>query len=456
LDSKLKALALSLTIAGSVHASSFYIDPLYGEGTNDGSAARPWKSLQDVLDSDLVETRAWDSLPPKADSMLLLKNPGAPVKAGDTIWLKTGDYGDLRIQDMYNTDVITVAAVKGHTPRFRSVSLRSGSNWAFTGLQVSPEHGRGKKPRALFAIESHGFRGPVHDVWVENCMLSSAPDTSSWTAADWNERACSAIHAEGTRITLRNNHLKNVDFGLSVTASHSLIEGNTVENFSGDGMRGLGDYCVFQHNVVKNCYDVNGNHDDGFQSWSTGDDRKAGTGVVRGMVLRGNRIINFEDPEQPHRGPLQGIGCFDGMYADWIIENNVVIVDHWHGITLLGAVHCRIVNNTVIDLSEGRPGPPWIEIGNHKTGSASTGCMIRNNIVADLKFVGNTTVDHNLVVRDLGSVFSNVRGNDLSLKADSAAIDAGTRKMAPGTDIVGIHRPQGEAVDVGAYEFSGK
>ena len=46
------------------------------------------------------------------------------------------------------------------------------------------------------------------------------------------------------------------------------------------------------------------------------------------MVLRGNTIINYEDPGQPHRGTLQGIGCFDGMFVDWVIENNVVIVDH--------------------------------------------------------------------------------------------------------------------------------
>ena len=37
------------------------------------------------------------------------------------------------------------------------------------------------------------------------------------------------------------------------------------------------------------------------------------------------------------------------MFVDWVIENNVVIVDHWHGITLGGARNCRIVNNTVID-----------------------------------------------------------------------------------------------------------
>ena len=82
---------------------------------------------------------------------------------------------------------------------------------------------------------------------------------------------------DGTRMVIRNNRLLNVNFGISVNASHSLIAGNLVENFSGDGMRGLGDYTVFEYNTVKNCYDVNANHDDGFQSWSAGPD---GVGMV--------------------------------------------------------------------------------------------------------------------------------------------------------------------------------
>ena len=65
--------------------------------------------------------------------------------------------------------------------------------------------------------------------------------------------------------------------------------------------------------------------------------RESERGEVVGLVLRGNTIINYEDPDQPHRGTLQGIGCFDGMFVDWIIENNVIIVDHYHGITLSGA-----------------------------------------------------------------------------------------------------------------------
>ena len=184
---------------------------------------------------------------------------------------------------------------------------------------------------------------------MEQCRAQSVQDASGWTVEDWNSLACNGIQVDGRNMTVRNCILRNVDFGISVTAADSMIEGNTVENFAGDGMRGLGDNTTFQYNTVKNCYDVNRNHDDGFQSWSRGEDGRVGRGEVRGIVLRGNTIINFEDPGQPYRGTLQGIGCFDGMFVDWVVENNVVITDHFHGITLSGARNCRIVNNTVID-----------------------------------------------------------------------------------------------------------
>lgn len=444
---------LLVLIAAPVPAADFYVDPDRGDAANDGSAERPWRSLQEVLDQGLVESRAWASLPHKSDSSLVPKHPGAPVKAGDTIWLRSGYYGDLVVQGYYNAGCITIAAVEGHTPRFRSVRLRSSSHWALKALHVSPEFGSGEKPRTLIGLESHGWQGPVHDILVEDCVLRSAEDTSRWSAEQWNELSCNGIDADGTRMTVRRNRLKNVNFGISVSASHSLIEHNTIENFAGDGLRGLGDHCTFQYNLVKNCYDVNANHDDGFQSWSRGP-AGVGTGEVVGLVLRGNTIVNYEDAAQPHRGALQGIGCFDGMFVDWIIENNVIVVDHYHGITLAGARGCRIVNNTVLDPNDQRPGPAAIRVGKHKKGTSSSGCTVRNNLTSALSVQAgeDMTADHNLVVDDPSAVFVDAAARDLRLRKGSPAIDAGVADLAPKIDIAGTARPQGGAVDLGAYE----
>ncbi len=453
----LTLLSILLLTPLMVPAADFYIDPQSGSADGDGSASRPWASLQAVVDRGLIQSREWDALPYKADSSKLVsKNENGPVRPGDTIWLRTGDYGDVTIRKHYNAGPITIAAQQGHTPRLRSLLIQSSAHWAIQDLHVSPEFGEGPRKRNLIEIQSHGWNGPVHDVLVEGCVLRSADDTSQWSVEDWNTRAVSGIDAEGERITLRGNHLKNVNFGISVSASHSLIERNEIVNFAGDGLRGLGNYSTFQYNLVKNCYDVNANHDDGFQSWSNGPDG-VGTGEVVGIVLRGNIIINYEDPDQPHRGALQGIGCFDGMFVDWVVENNVICVDHYHGITLLGARGCRIVNNTVIDPNDRRPGPSAIRINKHKNGTASTDCVVRNNLVSALSVEGeNMTDDHNRVVERPEELFVNPGKFDFHLRKDASAIDAGTDALAPQIDADSATRPKGEAVDLGAYEYESK
>jgi len=435
-------------------AADFYVDPQNGSMSNDGSAAKPWRTLQEVVDAKLVESQGWESLPPDATTKLVAKNAGAPVKKGDTLWLRSGMHGSLDITGYYNLDWVTIAAEQGHTPKFSSVLVRSGAKWRLRGLTVSPEFVEPYEKRTLIKVESHNWQGPVSDIEVEGCEMWSKADVSAWTMENWDQLSANGIEAGGERIVIRNNRLKNVNFGISVGAKDSLVDGNVVDSFAGDGLRGLGDNTVFQYNTVKNCYDVNANHDDGFQSWSVGSGG-VGTGEVKGIVLRGNVIINYEDPNQPFRGTLQGIGCFDGMYVDWVIENNVIITDHWHGITLLGAKNSRVVNNTVMDLNAEDPGPPWIKIGAHKNGTAPEGCLVRNNLATAFTSADTGVIeDHNFIIKDPAALFVNPTAFDLHLLPGAIdAIDKGTSEQAPTADIEGIPRPQGSAVDLGAYEW---
>jgi parallel beta-helix repeat protein len=378
-----------------------------------------------------------------------LQNAINNSQGGDTILLNSGEYESLTISNLDNSLAIAIKANTGATPVFSSVRIQNSSYWNLKGFVVKPRHTNNAD--GTTAVYLNG-----QYLVFEDSTINYADDISGWSASDWLAMTGNGIRIEGEHLTIRNNIITNVDHGISGGATDSVVSGNRIINFRGDGIRGLGDRMVYHYNEIKNAYDVDSNHDDGFQSWSVGGGG-VGTGVVRNVTIRGNIIVNFENPNQPMKSTLQGIGLFDGIFENWIIENNLIVTNHWHGITILGAKNCRVINNTIIDTDTARPGPPWIRIANHKDGTPSSGVIVRNNLSTDFSLNTGVTSDHNIEfhMNELSTYFANPSEGDYRLNSTSPAIDAGGAENAPDIDIEGTKRPQGAAWDVGAYEYGG-
>ena len=121
----------------------------------------------------------------------------------------------------------------------------------------------------------------------------------------------------------------------------------------------LGDHTIIEGDYIAEAYDLqDGARRDGFQSWTTGPGG-VGTGTVTGVIIRNNTIIAFTDPERRFAGQPTGNRDVDGFFEEWVVKNNVVITNHSHGITFLGARDCTVINNTVLDLST----PPTRPLG---------------------------------------------------------------------------------------------
>jgi parallel beta-helix repeat protein len=379
-----------------------------------------------------------------------LQNAINNVQSGDTISLQSSDYGNLLINGKNNNSFVTIRAYTGATPIFSSISIHNSSYWKIYGVSIKPRYSSGAD--GTEAVDLDGDH-----LTIENCIINYSDDISGWTAADWLSKTGNGIIMDGDNINVINNTITAIDHGIACSSNNSLVSHNLIANFRGDGIRGLGNDDVYEYNTIKNEFDVDDNHDDGFQSWSVGPGG-VGTGTVYNVTLRGNTIINYEDPNQSYKGNLQGIGLFDGMFENWIVENNLIITDHWHGISFYGAINCKIINNTVVDNNNEPEPDPWIMVNDHKDGTPSSGVIVRNNIATDYSLTGGYTADHNIEItmNNASIYFNSPTGGtgDYHLINSSPAIDAGSGDDAPSIDKDGVARPQGSGWDLGAYEYS--
>lgn len=375
-------------------AATFYCDPLHGGPQGDGSAERPWGTIEEVLAAGLIQFCAADGQP---------RNAAAPVKPGDTILLRSGWHGVLRIPVGYNERPITIAADRGHTPQLGWVEIGEGSNWVLRRLMVSPSLAPSPLPRVPRTLVSLGERrsDASEGLVIEDCFIFSVRDTSKWSAEDWVKKPQSGIWLgrHGKKHMARNNYVANTRFGIELCAPECLCEGNVVDNFSGDGIRVTRDGQIVQYNVIKNNFvgaqDGDDNHDDGMQAFLF----NVGTGTLRDVVVRANIIVERETDGLPFVNPLQGIGFFDGPLVHFTIERNVVCVRHWHGITLCDAQECTIQDNVCYSRWPGRM-RPWISLGQKK--NLAKGNTVRNNLAHSFNFKADAEVkaDNNAEVSE--------------------------------------------------------
>jgi parallel beta-helix repeat protein len=425
----------------TISATNYYADPINGSMSNSGSSASPWSSLEDVMNSSNTFT------------------------AGDIIFLRTGNHGFPKINKV-NTGYVDIMPQSGHTPIIDRIYVGSSSAaayWKLNGLTIQTEN------VSAFPISLITLYPTTSNIVIQNCTIQSTDNTTIYTRDDWRDKTNHGIRSQGDNHTIIDNTIRNIAVGLSIESENTLISGNMIQYFTIDGIRGLASNCIYEGNTVKDnkaVFIYSENHYDGFQAYTC---CPVGTDTLKNVILRKNLIINCTDTTQEWRGPMQGMAGFDGYFENWTIENNIIITDHWHGITLLGAINCRIINNTVVDPYDVSPidpfdiqststhGPAWIKIAAHKNGDFSLNNTIRNNLTADMQNdVGIGTVDFNILLggsSNYSQFFTDYSNYDYHLLASSTAVDAGINVLAPTTDFDGNMRPSGLAFDVGAYEY---
>jgi hypothetical protein len=198
--------------------------------------------------------------------------------------------------------------------------------------------------------------------------------------------------------------------------------------------------------------------------------------LTEGTSFQGGAGINFDQPSYSNIsidgneihdiGPDPGTEqLVHGIYAgvsgsNFRIVNNLIYDCEDFGVhefPTASSSGLQVVNNTISGCGRG------ILHGN--------GGMVRNNIVYnclssnyDIRGTGVTSSNNfsggggdssgvSGVTNGVDVKFVSITGNDYRLQSASPCVNAGTGTGAPGTDILGVARPQGSGIDAGCYEL---
>ena len=422
--------------------TTYYCDPINGSNSNDGSQATPFSAFGSVN---------WSSV---------------SLEDNDVIYLLNGNHGEGYLGNEVFTNNLLIKSVNFQQAVLSKIQINNSNHITFEDIKFDASLGSFSKEEPIVIGNDN-----TNFITLNNCLIQSADNSSTWTKTDWYNNSASGVQFRGNNITLKNNTFLNLYHAVEVRGSNTIMHNNLIKNFAADAIRGLGSNSTYENNVIKNCFidDYAIQHDDAFQAFIL-----PGSGIISNVTFRNNTIILFENPSQfvidnDLIGTLmQGVIITDGNAEGWVVENNLISSNQSHGITLYGAQNCRIQNNTVIQTPHVilLDDVPWISVQDQSKsgGRVNKNNIIRNNIAGRFTTwtYGSNTIDEGNLdinqsdVANYDIYFVDYSNGNFHQKETSPSINYGVNTDVYATDLDGNPRIfNNEIVDAGCYEFQG-
>lgn len=426
---------LLIFIASGINAATYYLSPDNGDVNNSGAKDSPWPSLQELFAS------------------------GVKLNAGDTLLLMTGNHGTAELKGI-NSNYIYIFSAPGEIPVISHLDIAKTAptiKWHLKGITFS---GISSAEEAFIIFYEKSMY-----IKIEKCTFLTNENINELTTDEIKSTVKKGIILAGSRHQINYNTFKGVSTAVEINADKCTFSGNRISDFTGHALLCNGSSNIFTNNLIKNFIST-GFNAAAFKAISTPE--RPG----KSNILLGNVIVDYTNPGRKNIAPLMGIVGFDGNYTDWIVENNVVITDHWHGITFFNISNSMIVNNTVIDPyldvrysnleEEYRTktfGPVRVWVAADEKGNKSENNRIANNLASDYLIENSEGINtNNIKVAStyyaLDNYFARWNYLDFHLRDSALAVNAGNTELAPKIDADGTPRPLGSAVNAGAYEYS--
>jgi hypothetical protein len=329
------------------------------------------------------------------------------AKGGDTILLQDGNHGGLDLNRFKFKSPVTIRSQSEKNARIKFAHFGAETrNITLSNLSVWRDEG----DWAGFLIRA--YRGSSRLVFdgLDIRSRKNSDNYLGWSKSRWKLIASNAVDLRGSNYRVTNSKITGVGRGI-VVGSNSRIEGNVIDGFVWDGIRGSSNSIV-RGNVVKNSLRIDNVHRDGFQAYASGG--------VSNLTVEGNTFIEWAHAKNHSlRGWMQGISLFDGFYDNLLIRDNVVATRHTNGIAINGTRNAKVLNNTVVSLNGSPSKYPMIRVMPHKDGRPSKAVLVANNLAMGFDGSRNVVFTRNGVIVDPSSIFLDPANFDYRLKPNS-------------------------------------
>ena len=319
---------------------------------------------------------------------------------GETILLESGDYGLLKIGEWTSVpaqyaSAVRIASADAENPAsFSEMDLRDVGNLAFENIAFDYDFAEG---------DSHAAR-PFK-------VSSSTGVTFNSCTFDGDRAAHEDFSIAGTGITLTVRDSQDVRIedstfdtfykGVAISESKDVVlAGNDIFGMRSDGVNvtstsGL----LVEGNHFHDFHEAVGSpdHRDFLQFWTRGSEAPTTDVVIRGNLFDVGEGSWTQSIFMRNERVDKGEAGSEMFYRNILIEENVILNDHPHGITV-GEVSGLVIQNNTLLAKEGGGtfGAPSINVAD-----ASTDVSILRNVTESIRAEGTKwDVRENVLVQD--------------------------------------------------------
>lgn len=435
-------------------AKTFYFDPVNGSLQGDGSQAKPFPGLEASINAGLIDTWSWqrtfrtdangvkttwfgypDTLHGEKLNKIDHANKNWKVPQGSHLMLMTGDHGNPVFKSYWNdTTWAEIAAADGQKPVVHSLTFVGGNRWAIRGITCEANPGKN-----CFTVTEGGFFGPTHDFAMSDLFATSPGLDPHETDKDTlrtkvganaffiRDSECASVVNSGmymmqAGIGFYSNRMKesdldnNVDRGLNKVLARNTelayIVGQDGVDFA--GYNGIVDG-IYMHDGIDS---GTGLHFDGMQGQPNSGKQEQ---VSAHWKFTNNRIIRQTDAKLKYPTYLQGMSAFDGQWDDVLVENNLIVTEHWHCSTFSGGSNITWKNNTCLPAGQDNKAyganQPWLSPWPNKANYIGSNFKFINNVGFQFNVRAPSGVDANKFLDSAGIVSTGnvMSGNVLTL-----------------------------------------